>query len=43
MRLVGTVIRSRNVGRQMAVVETWVEVRRLAFPDEDTYFHSHDI
>ena len=32
MRLVGTVIRSRNVGRQMAVVETWMEVRRLAFP-----------
>ena len=31
MRLVGTVIRSRNVGRQMAVVETWMEVRRLAF------------
>ena len=25
--LVGTVIRSRNVGRQMAVVETWMEVR----------------
>ena len=25
-------IRSRNVGRQMAVVETWMEVRRLAFP-----------
>ena len=33
MRLVGTVIRSRNVGRQMAVVETWMEVRRLAFPE----------
>ena len=32
MRLVGTVIRSRNVGRQMAVVETWMEVGRLAFP-----------
>ena len=32
MRLVGTMIRSRNVGRQMAVVETWMEVRRLAFP-----------
>ena len=35
MRLVGTVIRSRNVGRQMAVVETWMEVRRLAFPLHD--------
>ena len=31
MQLIGTVIRSRNVGRQMAVVETWMEVRRLAF------------
>ena len=35
MRLVGTVIRSRNVGRQMAVVETWMEVRRLAFSSEE--------
>ena len=34
MRLVSTVIRSRNVGRQMAVVETWMEVRRLAFPGQ---------
>ena len=34
MRLVDTVIRSRNVGRQMAVVETWMEVRRLAFSSE---------
>ena len=34
MRLVGTVIRSRNVGRQMAVVETWMEVRRLAFSSD---------
>ena len=33
LRLVGTVIRSRTVGRQMAVVETWMEVRRLAFSD----------
>ena len=38
LRLVGTVIRSRNVGRQMAVVETWMEVRRLAFS-----FNQHQV
>ena len=40
MRLVDTVIRSRNVGRQMAVVETWMGVRRLAFSRRfwSTYF-----
>ena len=42
MRLVGTVIRSRNVGRQMAVVGTWMEVRRLAFP-VSVSFHSRSI
>ena len=42
MRLVGTVIRSRNVGRQMAVVGTWMEVRRLAF-SVSVSFHSRSI
>ena len=41
MRLVGTVIRSRNVGRQMAVVGTWMEVGRLAFPAVASPFIRH--